>query len=141
MTEVPTVSPLHAYLSVAARRAFDWGICDCMTLIADWVAQVRGVDPMAELRRCYDSPASCHRLTRYFDDPVGVVEAQLGGLSRTDAPAPGDVAVIEAPGVTRDPVGAIWTGKSWACRAPEGLTTIRPAFVRILAAWSVGYAP
>lgn len=134
------------YLAVnrlIAGRAFVWGRSDCMTVIADWVRERTGTDPMRDLRGTYASAAECQRVTGYFRDPVGVVAAQLegvAGLVRTEFPQAGDVGVVEV----RQPdglhsVGAICLGRSWAAKAEgDGPITFRP--VRVLAAWDLSDA-
>lgn len=130
---------LHHWLS----RPFVWGECDCMIVLGDWVKAVKGIDPVEEIRYTYDSKFSCQRATGFFTDPVGVVRRfaeEKAGLSPTDDPVKGDVGVIEVPVDGKlEAAGAIFTGKSWAVKAPFGTTTTQP--IRVLAAWSVGYEP
>lgn len=130
---------IHSWLS----KPFIWGERDCMIVLGDWVKTVHGIDPVADIRYAYDSQFSCQRLTGFFTDPVGTVAKfaeEKAGLKRTENPVKGDVGVIEVPVDGKlQPAGAIFTGKSWAVKAPQGATTITP--IRVLAAWSVGYEP
>lgn len=123
---------------------FIWGENDCCLLLSDWVARARGLDydPAENYRYCYDSRASCHRLTGFLRDPVRPVASvfeDIVGLKRTTKPKRGDVGVV----IARDqngresPVGSIFTGKSWITKAPHGMTSYQP--LRVLAAWSVEY--
>lgn len=151
------MTPLYAELHRWAALPHAWGQCDCMLVLGDWVARVRGVDPFAALRGTYDSPLTCERATGFLSDPVPVAARHLqggAGLARVDlfdpadpdAPAllsrlaPGDIAVIRRRDDPRWPMGALWTGRCWACKGPNGTTTLHPALVQPLAAWRVGDA-
>ena len=58
--------------------------------------------------------------------------------TRTDKPVKGDIGVVEVPTDGKlQLAGAIFTGKSWAIKAPQGATTMIP--YSVAAAWSVGY--
>lgn len=129
---------LHRWSAVP----FVWGQTDCVLVLADWVARVTGVDPAAEVRMTYTDAAECQKATGFLRDPVGTLDrfAGLAGLSRADRPARGDVAVIRRHHDPRWPVGALWLGECWACKGPDGVTTLRPALAQVLAVWGVGYA-
>lgn len=123
---------------------FEWGRTDCCLLLADWLIRALDLpeDPAGHLRFCYDSMASCHRLTGYLRDPVAVVGGiceGVVGLARTDTPRRGDIGVVLTVGESgrQEAVGAIYTGTSWITKAPQGLTSYQP--LQVLAAWSVGY--
>lgn len=134
---------LYKEINSWLAKPFVWGECDCMLVLADWVLRVTGKDPAIDMRYTYDSKFSCQRETGYFTDPVGTVARcfeQNAGLKRTDHPVKGDVGVVEVPVDGKiEAAGGIFTGKSWAVKAPQGATTLQP--IRVLAAWSVGYEP
>lgn len=139
------MTPLYQELHRWAGLPFIWGEVDCMLVLADWIARVRGQDPAAHLRGMYDSRASCQRETGFLRDPVAAVDACLatiGGLPRAEQPAPGDIAVLklrDADG-RLTPCGGLWLGAAWGCKGPHGATTINPrAVLDVLAIWSVGY--
>jgi|OM-RGC.v1.025169969 hypothetical protein len=143
------MSPLYAELHRWSALPFVWGETDCMMCLADWVWRVRGVDPAAEIRMSYDSPAACQRVTGWWTDPVGAVErclGAIGGLPRVDCPARGDVGVFRMPDPARggrlSPAGGLWLGECWTFRHPErGTTTLRARVAGApLAIWGVGYA-
>ncbi|PWE48489.1 hypothetical protein DEM26_18245 [Thioclava sp. NG1] len=118
-----------------------WGESDCIFLLADWVHAVRGVDLGAKWRMTYSSAGECQRITGYFTDPVGFMDAQVEplGLERTDAPQPGDIAVCNVP-FTKHPVGGVKVAdNAWLFKGEEGTTTLHSKLVGVLAAWSVGY--
>lgn len=125
------------FMSLQMQVGFAWGEADCMTMPADWVARVTGVDPMTDLRGRYSGRPGCHVLAAYARDPAGFVAARMGDLAAAgDAPERGDVGVVESAG---SPMahGAICLGaRLWVGRAPAGVTLIEVR--RVLAAWRVG---
>lgn len=134
------MTPLYAHLNRLAAVDFAWGEADCMTFGADWLVLCGWPDPMADVRGLYDDPLSCERATGFIRDPVGVTDRRLTavGILRGNQLHAGDVAVVMLPGHPR-PVGAIWTGVSWASKGEQGTVTVQPQFVQVLAFWSVGY--
>lgn len=135
------MSPLYGRMHAWMAEPFVWGLCDCMTVLADHVAEVTGRDPMAELRGTYSCAGSCQQVTGFLRDPVGAVEralATIGGLPRVEAPEAGDIAVIRRAG--EPPCGALWLGTLWGAKGPAGATTLDPRIVTPLAIWRVGGA-
>ena len=137
------VSPLFAQLHRWRTQDFEWGVCDCCLVLADWLWQLRGQDPAAHIRNLYDGPLSCERLTGFIRTPVAAIEAcaeTIGGLPRVDVPEPGDIGVLAIQG-ERYPFGALWTGTHWAGKGPGlSVTCLAPALVQPLAVWGTGYA-
>lgn len=138
------MNPLAQEINRWIGLPFVWGQTDCCLVLADWLVRALGLeqDPAEHLRYCYDSMASCHRLTGYMRDPVGVVGGiceDVVGLARTATPRRGDIGVVVAlaPDGREMSVGAIYTGRSWVTKSPDGMTSYQP--LRVLAAWSVGY--
>jgi hypothetical protein len=135
------MTPLFVFLNRQLAIPFAWGGhggTDCMLMLADWVMFLRGVDPAADVRFCYDSPASCHRLMGWFRDPIAAIGDRFErvGIMRTNEAVRGDVALVRVDGQA---VGAICTGKAWAMKADgRGVHTREAA--EVLAVWSVGYA-
>jgi hypothetical protein len=131
---------LGAQLYRWAGQPFAWGSCDCVTVLADWVLQVRGFDPAADLRLTYGSAGECQRLTQFFSDPLAVFAPRLEphGVMRTVAPVRGDLGItIEVTAAGERPCGALCLGKFWVSKSENGIVAGRPA--RILAAWGMGY--
>lgn len=122
-------------------KPFIWGERDCMIVLGDWVQKVHGFDPVADLRFTYDSAGSCQRQTRFFTDPVAAVARfaeDICGFQRVEEPSKGDVGVLRVPVDGKmQPVGGLFTGHSWAVKAPMGASTIQPH--EVLAIWGVGY--
>lgn len=132
---------LYRFLNLQIGKPFIWGENDCCLILADWIREVYEFDPAEHLRFTYDSASSCQRYTKFFTDPVSVVSSMAEGIcnfSRTPKPVKGDVGVLYLPVEKKmSPVGGIFTGKSWAVKAPGGVTTLQP--YEIKAIWSVGY--
>lgn len=138
------MTPLYRELNRWLLLQHRWGEADCVTLCADWVQQVRGVDPAADLRWTYGSAGECQRVTGFFSDPIGCIGPRMEavGLRKTAAPVAGDVGILLMPvsGGSARPYGAICLGRQWAAKMIEGGVHASPPF-KILAAWSVGYDP
>lgn len=132
------MTPLYAHLNDWRGKPFVWGETDCACFIASWVARSGYADPMAADRWTYTCEGECTRTTGYRRDPVGVVGARLAavGVARGNELRAGDVGVVEISG---RPVCAIFGGPWWAVKGPDGVTTLAPRLVRMLAFWSVGY--
>ncbi len=122
---------------------FVWGESDCMIVLADWVLAVTGKDPARDLRGLYDDRVSCQRATGFFTEPLALLEQAFGGvagLPRGNELRVGDVALLRASeGGRPAPVGGLWMGDCWGCKGPDGVTTIRPELVELVAFWSVGF--
>lgn len=135
------MTPLFATINAWRGQPFVWGERDCCTVVADWVAQVRGVDPMADVRLTYATAGECQRVTRFFSDPVGTWERYLAplGLPRTDAPVAGDVGILlhVMDGAVRPCGGLCLGGGIWAAKSLDGAIADRPP--RVVAAWAVGW--
>ncbi|WP_374290222.1 DUF6950 family protein [Paenirhodobacter enshiensis] len=141
------MKPLFVFLNRQMSVPFAWGGfdggTDCCLLVADWWRWLHGSDPADSLRYCYDSPASCHRLTGWFRDPVAVV-SQIAegrcGLRRTDAPRRGDIGVVRIgdDGAVKT-VGAICIGRAW-CMKSDGRGVTTTDRVEVMAAWGMGYS-
>ncbi|MFY0620036.1 DUF6950 family protein [Shimia sp.] len=129
---------LHRWMAMP----FDWTDANCAFCVADWIKQVRGVDPAAADRFTFADMASCQRATGFFSDPVGVFAERIeaAGLTRGNELKAGDVGILEVAG-ERTALAGVFTGSSWAFKGPNGTTTRRPDQVRVLAFWSVGYEP
>lgn len=128
---------LSHFASLQMRRPFAWGADDCLTLPADWLAEVTGSDPMADLRGRYDSAAACQRLTGYFHDPVSVVAPRMGRFAAQDGTVQrGDVGlVMTVLGNAPRFHGAIFLGQSkWLVRSIQtNIDLIQPE--KVICAW------
>lgn len=91
---------LSGFLRRAAGRPFVWGRHDCLMWLADWIAELRGVDPAAAWRGAYDSPLGAARIVRDAGGMVAHVERVVAplGIRRTDAPCRGDIGIVESAG-------------------------------------------
>lgn len=118
---------LEQYLAAAARRPFQWGVCDCCTFAFDWVVQRNGIDPMAAYRGRYGTALGAKRMARDLATAVH----QAVTLPRTTTPVAGDVGLVETPA---GPTMAIRTARGWAVKTPAGMAC---ANLKPLAAWRV----
>lgn len=133
----PLYREIHRWLALP----FEWGVTDCMIVLGDWIHAIHGIDPVADLRYSYDSPSSCQRVTGFFSDPVATVarfaEGNAGLERRAGEPVKGDVGVLKIGTGRMEVAGGLFTGKSWAVKAPHGATTLRP--LEVLAVWDSRY--
>ena len=125
---------IAAHLAAEAGRPFELGTADCVTLAADWVRARTGVDPIAHCRGYRAGEAD--GLLAGWGGLLRLAGRALrsAGLALTRTPQPGDVAVVELGGFA---ICAIRTRRGWAMRLDDGLATLPPARVRVLAAWTV----
>lgn len=137
------MTPLYAELNRWHAIEHQWGIADCITLLADWVLRCTGIDPAEDVRLTYRSAGEAQRVWRFYSDPLRVVAPRLErcGLSRTDDHVAGDVGVVmieDCAGTM--PHGAICLGgQSWATKSVD-CSVMRYEAPVVLAAWGVGYA-
>ncbi|MBB6299898.1 DUF6950 family protein [Rhizobium leucaenae] len=129
---------LHEFLALPHR--FRWGGVggdDCTTFCATWISEQIGIDPAAHLRGTYRTEEGAHALLDAAGGLVPFMASHLEpiGFIRTDAPADGDVGVIDAPvglsGETKE-IGAIRFGPLWLALGPDGAKGKKLDFV---AAW------
>ncbi len=126
---------LAAYLREQAILAYEFGVSDCLMLVADWIALRRGADPAAFCRG-YDVETAEALLRQWGPLPRAMGRVlRRAGLRLTTAPEPGDVAVIALDNVAH---AAIRTSRGWVTRLEQGgLSSLPPARVRVLAAWKI----
>lgn len=125
---------LRAYLARACRRRVRWGEFDCCLFMADWILDVRGIDPAGPHRGAYSGVREALRIVRAAGGlrPLAASLAAAAGLPvREGPPRPGDVAVVQAG---RRQAGAIRTSKGWAVLTPGGYAVLP---LRALAMWEV----
>ena len=130
------LAPLRAFLATVGRREPRFGDCDCALVLADWWMAARGgPDPAADLRGTYATEEECAALLKARGGLPRLVKEIAGkaGAERTDAPKPGDFAVVEFAGLHW---GAIMTPSGrWSIKANAARTAVRSP--KIIAAWSV----
>lgn len=126
---------LGEYLRAACAKPWKTGVEDCCTFPAGWALTWGRGDPMAEWRGRYSTDEEAATL---IADAGRLVELWQRGLASIDVwgvnePIAGDVGVIVALGMDRQPehVGAIWTGRRWAFRAPAGVCFASADVVRV----------
>lgn len=123
------------YLRGEAARAWRLGEADCLTLVADWVLQRTGTDPIAHCRG-YRGKAEADALLAGWGGLPRIMgrAARRAGLPLTRTPLPGDIAAVALGAVA---LGAIRTSRGWVMRLDDGLASVPPERVRVLAAWSL----
>jgi hypothetical protein len=124
---------LTAFLRRAAGEPFRFGEWDCAMTLANWVREVSGEDPAPMLRGRYRTRLGWMRIVKREGGLVALVGALAfgAGMKPTDRPAPGDVGVVEVPGVGH--AGAIRTARGWAVKLDDGIVAGEMPW---LAAWS-----
>jgi len=119
-----TAATLQQYLMEAASTPWTWGLNDCCTLVADWSVWQGNDDPMARWRGEYDCEAGARAFMAYGGGIIdlmtlGMIEA---GIPECDEPRLGDVGIVTVLGEHGpEEVGAIYGGKRWHMRSPNGL--------------------
>lgn len=124
---------ISAFLARHARTQFKWGSHDCLMWLADWIAEVRGVDPAASWRGTYRGWFGAARIIHEAGSMARHVDRVVAplGIVRTPEPKRGDIAVVMALEGER---GALVLGASVARIAERGLVVGR---LPIIAAWGV----
>lgn len=133
------MSPLFGHINHWKAAPFQWGQCDCITVLADWVMRNGSEDPLRGIRGTYDGPLSCERQTGFISDPVVVIDQLFGdvGCDRITEPVAGAIAVLRRADDARFPFGAVFTGTHWVSKGPNGATALNPALVEVLAIWGL----
>jgi len=136
-----------AYLADSAARAarggIAWGIDDCAMEAATWWMAATGIDIAAGWRGRYGSGDDVRAMMR--GEPGGFVGAMrrhlaAAGLTATDAPEPGDIAIVKAPRLVGERVRWLATGGvmvptgRWRLRQEGGFVT---GPFPVIAAWSL----
>lgn len=111
---------------------FKWGEEDCLLSIANYVLECTGTDYGASFRDTYATEFGALAHIRDAGGEVALIDAS--GLPQTDAPARGDILLIDVSGTT---VAALCTGRGVAMRLKRGVLEIDMRFVKILKAWKV----
>ena len=130
-----TSQALADYLRRQAALPYTLGQSDCCCLVADWLIECRGIDPMADCPRYFCTAEANDLLCGMGGLPRAVGRSMRQfGIRMTRAPLPGDVAVV----AIRDMATcAIRTERRWAVRLFDGLALLPPERVRVIAAWRV----
>lgn len=119
---------LHSYLIRTTSEPWEWGVYDCCSFVADWVVECGHPDPMARWRGKYDSEQGARD---FIERSGGLCMIYLLGMSgiglpEPDSPQLGDVGVVRVMGEHGpEEVGAIFGGKRWHLRSPNGLSCAR----------------
>lgn len=125
---------LADFLAARAARPFLWGETDCALTIADWVLLATGVDPAADLRGRYRTPAGARRAIRRTGsaDLLALADARLGAVIPPLLAARGDIVAL--PGEDGPALG-ICIGADAVAMQTAGLVTTSMA--NVVRAWRV----
>jgi hypothetical protein len=136
---VADVKPLEIFMDEAARTPFSYGAHDCLLFLADWVSNVRGIDPAEDLRGIYRSRGGYMRVLLQHGGVMRLVtsRAERAGCKRTDEPKRGDIGLMFAVVERGAPqlVGAICCGERWIMLGKRGV--LGAAGVTPARAWRV----
>lgn len=126
---------LRAIVDALRGKPVEWGVDDCSTLPAQWVAEVT--------RREFDWPFydTEEEAARIIADAGGLVEVwkpitrKLGLVERHDTPEIGDIGIIDT---SLGHVGGIWLhGQTFIWRAEEGVRVLGVRSHRIVKSWQI----
>lgn len=117
------------YVSELADRPWQWGECDCTMAVADWIKEVRGINPLAKYRGAYSTADEARETAKQaggFVPEIGRLFDEAG-MKRVMIPEDGDVAMVIVPPKFRNVlpvvgvIMAIRFGKSWVCKGMKGV--------------------
>lgn len=116
------------------NRRFEYGVCDCLLVVSDWVLVSTGIDPAARFRHTYSTEEGYVRLLKKHGGPVALFDKLASdiGWYRTDRPVTGDVGLL---GLKDDRiVGAIRNDAMWVVKLNDSVQMLRVD--QFVAAWS-----
>lgn len=125
---------LIAFLHDTMSKPFSLPENDCCFTTANWIRELTGIDPAADLRGTYGTESEARRIVARWGGFLTMwkVHMALAGFSETRAPIEGDVGVVrDAAGQI---VSAIRVTDGWAAKTKGGLVIEEFA---VLCAWSV----
>lgn len=130
---------LNEFLRLVASRPHRWGSTDCVMTLFEWVRRTSGVDPVAICGADWRSEREARTVIAAVGGILdgGAELFRRCGLAVTDAPARGDIGVIEHIHDGQQlHVAAICCGPRWAFPAePKGIAMVRAV---PLIAWKIG---
>lgn len=102
-----------------------------MTL-ANWLRDLTGEDPARDLRGRYHTRLGWVRIVKRAGGLAPLVGrlAEAAGMVRVENAEPGDIGIVEVPGVGE--AGAIRTPRGWAVKLNDGIIA---GEMTCLAAW------
>jgi hypothetical protein len=112
MADIPLLAD---YLASLRKRRWQPGILDCGVFMADWVVQICGADPIADVRGSYSTEREFLRIVRGEGGFENSCASRLTavGFVETRVPSQGDIMTVLAPyakrkgKIQRRPTGAI----------------------------------
>lgn len=136
---------LAEYFRSVASKRWRVGTMDCAVFMADWVREVTGLDPIADVRGKYATDKQMWKIVRAEGGFEASCAARLAavGLNETESPKHGDILVVDAPYKQRrgknicHPVGSIFADGMHFVMTPDlGLVGARNDQLPLLKAWT-----
>lgn len=130
----------NQFLDRSAARRFEWGVCDCLLEVADWLDIACGFDIANQWRGTYASEAEAMALMG--GDQLAFMRAQAAALGVAEAAAKpqfGDVALVTLAGQDRPLAAVLLPSGRWRMRTSTGIVMTRD--VVVLAAWALPCRP
>lgn len=130
---------LPEFLFDLSRRRWEWGQCDCLLALADWIRAKHGVDLGASRRGTYTTERECEELLTREGGILAFVCRIMAdnGFDQTETATAGNIGLVYAPtsaGIQL--TGAIAVNeRSWALLTPDKGLVITP--MRVAAIWNV----
>jgi len=124
---------LDAFIAGYGARAHVWGVVDCSLMLADWAVANGYPDPAGHLRGTYGTEAECRAVVEAAGGVLPLVRgcAAAIGLLPLKKPERGAIAVIGSRTRMHRQRGAIFDGRDWLIRVPEGVLGVKAAAVAI----------
>lgn len=103
-------------LAMHQQATFEWGVSDCLTMIADARKAVTGIDPMEAIRGTYASKAGATKALKAagFKSVAEALEATFEPIA-TGVARRGDFGVVDTPD---GPAAVIFMGAMVLGKAP-----------------------
>jgi hypothetical protein len=132
---------LEEYIRLPHR--WQWGFTDCTLFAADWVVEVTGKDPGADLRGTYFDADGAAAILRAAGGAERLVGGKLSalGFQRVQTPRDGDIGMVlaltgfDAGGVEVKEIPAIKFGPLWAVMSARGAMVKHLDWTRV--AWRI----
>lgn len=113
---------MRGYLRETAGTRFEWGKCDCVLWVADFVRLALGFDPAADLRGRYSTSFGARREIIRAGGLLALARRGMRGV-----PAGSDVCIAEVRGQT---YAGLITSELLAIKSETGVVLTREYEVR-----------
>ena len=121
---------LGEYLRAAASLRHEWGVNDCCTFPAGWIACQTGGNPMAAAS--YASEAEANAMVAGAGGMVALWSTWLAGHAERCPIEAGAIGVVSFP---FGELGGIYSGERWVFLGERGIHALPVPDDRVLATW------